>query len=67
MRRSGQAISGYSLSEDLKRIARFAPILRVRGLDDEPRRKIAIDVALVVFIIVLVWTRLHRGNGNNGG
>jgi hypothetical protein len=28
--------------------------------------KIALDLALVVLIVVLVWTRFHRENGRNG-
>jgi hypothetical protein len=27
--------------------------------------KIAIDMALVLLIVVLVWTRFRRGNGHN--
>jgi hypothetical protein len=28
--------------------------------------KIALDLALVVLIVVLVWTRFHHENGRNG-
>jgi hypothetical protein len=31
-----------------------------------PEEKIALDLVLVVLIIVLVWARLRRDNGNNG-
>jgi hypothetical protein len=31
-----------------------------------PEEKIALDLALVVLIIVLVWLRLRRDDGNNG-